>query len=57
MQVNGKVRGTVEVALDEDDGSVREKVWQLAGIQRATEGKKIAMEKYVKGRIYTIVAK
>ena len=57
VQVNGKVRGTVEVAMDEDDASVREKVWQLAGIQRATEGKKIAMEKYVKGRIYTIVAK
>ena len=57
VQVNGKVRGTVEVAMDEDQESVRAKVWELNGVKNAAAGKAVAMEKYVPGRIYTIVVK
>ncbi len=57
VQVNGKLRGTVFVTEDEDADSVKEKAWAIEAVRKFTEGKKVAMEKYVKGRIYTIVAK
>ena len=57
VQVNGKLRGTVHVTEDEDAASVKEKAWAIEAVQKFTEGKTVTMEKYVKGRIYTIVAK
>ncbi|MCF0149871.1 MAG: class I tRNA ligase family protein, partial [Firmicutes bacterium] len=57
VQINGKLRGTVSAAVEEDADSVKEKVWQIEAVQKFTEGKTVAMEKYVKGRIYTIVVK
>ena len=57
VQVNGKKRGIVEVEVEESADSVKEKVWQIDSVREACEGKKIAMEKYVPGRIYTIAVK
>jgi leucyl-tRNA synthetase len=57
IQVNGKVRGTVEVAIDESQDSIREKVNQIESINRFTEGKQIVKEIYVPGKIYNIVVK
>ncbi|MCQ2425423.1 MAG: leucine--tRNA ligase [Lachnospiraceae bacterium] len=57
VMINGKVKGTVAVAVDEDATSVKEKVWEIAAVREFTEGKKVAMEKYVPGRIYTIAVK
>lgn len=57
VQVSGKVRGTVKIEPEEDDASVKAKVWACENVKRATEGKTIVKEIYVKGRIYTIVAK
>ena len=57
VQVNGKLRGTVYVTEDEDAASVKEKAWAIEAVRKFTEGKTVTMEKYVKGRIYTIVAK
>ena len=57
VMINGKVKGTVAVAADEDAASVKAKVWEIAAVRECTEGKKIAMEKYVPGRIYTIAVK
>ena len=57
VQVNGKVKGLVEVELTEEADSVKEKVWKIEAVLNAVAGKTVAMEKYVPGRIYTIVAK
>ena len=57
VQINGKVRATVKIAIDAEAAAVKKIVWENPDIQRFTAGKTIAMEKYVPGRIYTIVAK
>ena len=57
VQVNGKVRATVEVAVDEDEASVLEKAHAAKNVQAFLEGKTINREIYVRGRIVNIVAK
>ena len=57
VQISGKVRGTVMIAPDEDEASVKTKVWACENVKRSVEGKTVVKEIYVKGRIYTIVAK
>ena len=57
VQISGKVKGTVKIAPEEDEASVKAKVWATDSVKRATEGKTVFKEIYVKGRIYTIVAK
>lgn len=57
VQLNGKVRATIKVGINEEQDSVREKVIDLEIVKKAAEGKKIVKEIYVKGRIYNIVVK
>jgi leucyl-tRNA synthetase len=57
VQVNGKVRGTVEVNLDESADSVKEKVFSTPGVKKFTDGKTVVKEIYVEGKIYNIVVK
>lgn len=57
VQINGKVKTQLVVALDEDNDSVKEKVHGLELIQSLLNGKNVVKEIYVKGRIYNIVAK
>ncbi|MDY0234567.1 MAG: leucine--tRNA ligase [Gudongella sp.] len=57
VQVNGKVRGTVEVAIDESKESIREKAYAIDSINKFTEGKQVIKEIYVPGKIYNIVVK
>ena len=57
VQVNGKVRGTVEVSLDESAESIKEKVFASAGVKKFTDGKVLVKEIYVPGKIYNIVVK
>ena len=57
VQVNGKVRATVEVGVDEEQASVLEKAYAAKNVQTWTAGKTIVKEIYVKGRIVTIVVK
>lgn len=57
VQINGKKRDIISVTMDETEESVTAKVMQSKNIQQALEGKTIAMQKYIPGRIYTIVAK
>ena len=57
VQLNGKVRATIKVGINEEQDSVREKVMDLEIVKKAAEGKKIVKEIYVKGRIYNIVVK
>ena len=57
VQVNGKVRGTVSIAVDEEQASALEKAKALPGVQSFIEGKTLVKEIYVKGKIINIVVK
>ena len=57
VQINGKVKATLMVGLDEDEVSVKEKAHVIPVIMDLTTGKNIVKEIYVKGRILNIVAK
>ncbi|MFQ5661800.1 MAG: leucine--tRNA ligase [Candidatus Paceibacteria bacterium] len=55
VQVDGKVRATIEVSIDEDEKSVKEKAQADKNVQKWTDGKKIEKILYVKGKIVSIV--
>ena len=57
VQVNGKVKGTVRVAADEEQASAIAKAKEVAPVARAIEGKQIVKEIYVKGKIINLIAK
>ena len=57
VQINGKVKATLMVGLDEDEASIKEKAHDIPVITELTSGKNIMKEIYVKGRILNIVAK
>ena len=57
VQVNGKVRGTILVAVDDSQDVVREKAKNDDNINRFIEGKQIIKEIFVPGKIYNIVVK
>ena len=57
IQINGKVKSTVKIGREEEEASVKAKVWADENIKRLTEGRNIVKEIYVKGRIYTLVVK
>jgi len=57
IQVNGKVKGTVELAVDEENESAIAKAKEVPSVMAAIEGKNIVKEIYVKGKIVNIVVK
>ncbi len=57
VQVNGKVRGTVEIEAAEDAESVKAKARAVATVAKAIEGKTVVKEIYVPGKIVNIVVK
>lgn len=57
VQVNGKVKATVKVTLEENQDFVKAKVMEAASVKAAIENKAIVKEIYIKGRIYNIVVK
>ena len=57
VQVNGKVKDTVLVGVDEDSDSAIAKAKASEAVKRSIEGKTIVKEIYVKGRIINIVVK
>lgn len=57
VQVNGKVKATIAIDKDEEQDSVKEKVFASDTVKAAVEGKNIVKEIYVKGKIYNIVVK
>ena len=57
VQINGKVRGKINVGVDEDQDSAIAKAKANPDVAAAIEGKNIVKEIYVKGRIVNIVAK
>jgi len=55
VQINGKVKGTISISLDEDESSVKEKAHSQ--IENQLDGKTIIKEIYVKNKIYNIVVR
>ena len=57
VQVNGKVRGTVLLGLQEEKDSALAKAKAVEGVKKAIEGMQIVKEIYVPGKIVNIVVK
>ena len=57
VQVNGKVRATVEIGVEEEQESVLEKAHAMKNVQSFIADRTIVKEIYVKGRIVNIVVK
>lgn len=55
IQINGKVKGSIMISIDEEQDSIKEKVHTKVTSQ--LEGKNIIKEIYVKNKIYNIVIK
>ena len=55
IQFNEKLKGTVQILLNEDETSVKEKVHNVVDFK--LNGKNIIKEIYVKNKIYNIVVK
>ncbi len=57
VQVNGKVRGTIEINIDEEEDSIKEKALACENVVKHTEGKEIVKVIVIKGKIVNIVVK
>ena len=57
VQVNGKVRATIEIGVNEEQASVIAKAHEMRNVLASIAGKAIVKEIYVKGRIVNIVVK
>ncbi len=57
VQVNGKVKGTVNLSVDEDKDSALAKSKEVDGVKKAIDGKTVVKEIYVPGKIVNIVVK
>ena len=57
IQINGKVRGTVDVNRDASKEDIWEKIKENETIFKFIEGKEIIKEIFVKDKIFNIVIK
>ncbi|MGA7836842.1 MAG: leucine--tRNA ligase [Ignavibacteriaceae bacterium] len=57
VQVNGKLRTTIEMPLNSEQAAVKESVFADEKVTKHTDGKQIVKEIYVKNKIYNIVVK
>ena len=57
VQVNGKVRATVEIGVHEEQDSVLKKALAMRNVQNTIAGKTVVKEIYVPGRIVNIVVR
>jgi len=57
VQVNGKVRATITISVDEDEESIKEKALDAENVKRHTDGKEIIKVIVIKGKIVNIVQK
>ena len=56
LQINGKLRDTIEISKDEDEESVKAKALNSENVKRNLEGKTIKKIIVVKNKIVNIVA-
>lgn len=57
VQINGRLRDTVEISINDDQSEALAKAKQRARVATEIEGKAIVKEIYVKGKIINIVVK
>ena len=57
IQVNGKVRGTIIIGVDEEEESIKEKALECENVKKHLEGLTIVKIMVIKNKIVTIVAK
>lgn len=57
VQVNGKVRATIKISVDEEEESIKEKAMAEENVSRHTEGKNIVKVIVIKGKIVNIVVR
>ena len=57
VQVNGKVRGTIKIGVDEAEDSIKEKALADENVKRHIDGKEIVKFIVIKGKIVNIVVK
>ncbi len=57
VQVNGKVRATIHIAVDEDEHAIKEKALAEENVQRHISGKEVVKVIVIKGKIVNIVVK
>ena len=57
VQVNGKVRGTVVLGVEEDQAEALKKAKEVPSVASFLDGKTVVKEIYVKGKIVNIVVK
>jgi len=57
VQVNGKLKGTVELSVDESNENAIAKAKEVPSVKSAVDGKTVVKEIYVKGKIINIVVK
>ena len=57
VQVNGKVRGTINIKVDEDEETIKNKALECDNVKRHLEGLEIIKVMVIKNKIVTIVAK
>ena len=57
VQVNGKVRGTVQIGTNEEEESIKEKALNLDNVKKHLEGLTVVKIMVIKNKIVTIVAK
>lgn len=57
VQVNGKVRATIEINIEDDEQSIQERAMECENVQKHIEGKEIVKVIVIKGKIVNIVVK
>ncbi len=57
IQINGKLKSTISIAVDSSEEQVKDLVHSNTQVQNATADKTIVKEIYVKNKIYNIVVK
>ena len=57
VQVNGKVRATIKIKVDEEEESIKNKALNEQNVLRHIEGKEVVKIIVIKGKIVNIVVK
>ena len=57
VQVNGKVRATIDISIDDDEQTIKEKAMDCENVQKHIAGKEVVKVIVIKGKIVNIVVK
>ena len=57
VQVNGKVRGTIRISVDDEEQDIKDKAMECENVIKHIEGKEIVKVIVIKGKIVNIVVR